>query len=119
DLEEGVVDNDKNGKPDYLDPQLFVPEIFSPNGDGINEYLIIRGLNNFPNATIKVFNQWGQIVFDSKGPYENNWSGDYRPEGSSNIGAVLSEGVYFYIVNYNQATANTQKIIKGNIYIKP
>lgn len=119
DLEEGVVDNDKNGKPDYLDPQLFVPEIFSPNGDGINEYLIIRGLNNFPNATIQVFNQWGQIVFDSKGPYENNWSGDYRPEGSSNIGAVLSEGVYFYIVNYNQATANTQKIIKGNIYIKP
>ncbi len=120
DKEEGILDADKDGKPDYFDPQLFVPEIFSPNGDEINDYLIIKGLNNYPNASIQVFNQWGQIVFDSKGPYRNDWTGDYNPNGENGTKISLPEGVYFYIVYYNESNGfTTENLIKGNVYIKP
>lgn len=121
DEEEGENDWDKNGIPDYRDPQLFVPEIFTPNGDGINELLIVKGLNNYPNASIVVFNQWGQVVFESNGPYSNNWGGEFEGDKGNASRRVLPEGIYFYTVNYNQDSTATKprNPLKGNIYIKP
>lgn len=121
DEEEGEKDADQNGIPDFIDPQLFVPEIFSPNGDGINEILIIRGLNNFPKASIVVFNQWGQVVFESNGPYLNDWGGVFQVNKGNTSGQVLPEGIYFYIVNYNQESpiVKPRNPLKGNVYIKP
>lgn len=120
DKEEGTQDLDVNGVVDYLDPQIFVPEIFSPNGDGTNDKFALRGLNNFPNATLKVFNQWGQIVFDSKGPYQNNWDGIYQVDGATTSTQTLPEGVYFYIVDYQQdGGSKVKNPIKGNVYLKP
>ena len=121
DEDEGAKDEDQNGIPDYIDPQLFVAEIFSPNGDGINELLIIKGLNNFPKASIVVFNQWGQIVFESKGPYLNDWGGEFEANKGNTSPQVLPEGIYFYIINYNQdsSVAKPRSPLKGNVYIKP
>jgi len=117
---EGLKDEDKNGVPDYLDPQIFVPEIFTPNGDGVNDFLILKGLENYPKAYIIVFNQWGQVVFNADGPYQNDWGGNMRTEELTNS-QILPEGVYFYIVYYNRNDLKRFKKapFKGNLYIKP
>jgi len=121
DSEEGELDNDKNTFADFLDPHTFVPEIFTPNGDGVNDYLFIRGLKNFPNASLVVFNQWGMIVYDSKGAYTNDWDGTFKGETNSNILDKLPEGVYFYILNHNRTDSPqfNKPQTKGNFYIKP
>ncbi len=118
---EGSVDSDKNGQLDFIDCQTFVPEVFTPNNDGVNDVLKIKGLVNYPNASITVFNQWGQIVFKSNGPYQNNWGG-VNSEGSNYAAnVVLPEGIYFYVLDHNQtdSTKYNRPQTKGNFYIKP
>ncbi|MCX7987250.1 MAG: gliding motility-associated C-terminal domain-containing protein, partial [Bacteroidales bacterium] len=68
-----------------------IPEGFSPNGDGKNDTLIIKGLENVSNADLIVLNRWGVEVFRSK-DYKNNWDGKYK-------GNVLPLDTYYYILN--------------------
>lgn len=63
---------------------LVFANAMSPNGDGKNDYFVIKGLEKYPPATLSVFNRWGDMVFRSKA-YHNEWNG-----------AGLSEGVYYY-----------------------
>lgn len=68
-----------------------IPEGFSPNGDGKNDTLVIKGLENVSNAELIVLNRWGTEVFRSK-DYKNNWDGKYK-------GNVLPLDTYYYILN--------------------
>jgi len=76
---------------------IFIPEGFSPNGDGVNDYFIIQGAERY-TIDLKVFNRWGNLVYSSK-QYLNDWG------GISNAGVLISNqlpvGTYFYIVNFN------------------
>ncbi len=65
---------------------IVVPNVFTPNGDGINDYFEILYMDDYPNSTVTVFNRWGKIVMKSTN-YLNNWDGD----GAAN-------GTYYYIV---------------------
>ena len=62
---------------------------FSPNGDGINDYFKIEGVEDYPNSTLQVFNRWGTLIFQQKG-YQNDWDGQYKSN-------PLADGVYFYL----------------------
>ena len=55
---------------------LKIPNAFSPNGDGINDTWIIENIEDFPWATIHVFNRWGQLMFDGKGN-SDHWDGRF------------------------------------------
>ncbi len=70
---------------------LKIPNVFSPNGDGLHDNWDITNLNLFPNATVQIFNRNGQIIFQSKG-YATPWDG--RKNGSP-----VPIGVYYYIIN--------------------
>jgi gliding motility-associated-like protein len=72
----------------------FIPSLFTPNGDGTNDRLIIPCLETarFPTNRIVVFNEWGDAVFEAQ-PYLNNW------EGTRN-GKDLPVATYFYIVDF-------------------
>ncbi len=121
DAQEGILDKENNGLLDFVDPHTFIPEIFSPNGDNVNDVFFIKGLKNYPDAQITVFNQWGQIVFKSNGPYKNNWGGIYTETTGMEQNQVLPEGIYFYILDHNR-TDGPQYVkpqTKGNVYIKP
>lgn len=70
----------------------------SPNGDGINDALVIEGMEESPNNSLRIFNRYGQMVFE-KINYTNEFG------GISNTGSFipnqnqgLPEGVYFYLV---------------------
>lgn len=75
---------------------VMVPDAFSPNGDGINDYFVIKGLETYPNNVLRVFNRWGNIVYQKKG-YDSSWNGQNGGEGL-HIGADLPDGTYFYVL---------------------
>jgi uncharacterized repeat protein (TIGR01451 family)/gliding motility-associated-like protein len=84
---------------------VFIPQGFSPNGDGINDHFVIKGAERFV-VTLRVFNRWGNKVFESE-HYKNDW------DGVSNVGMLISNqlpgGTYYYTVNFN----NGEKEIIG------
>ncbi len=65
------------------------PNVFTVNGDGINEFFVIRGLETFPDASVSIFNRWGNIVYQ----VDNNYTSDPWDGGD------LPEGVYYYIID--------------------
>ncbi len=90
---------------------LNIPEGFSPNGDGVNDWYVIRGLENYSNNSIKVFNRWGSLVFESS-PYNNDWGG--KSTSSINAGgADLPIGVYFLVLDLGDGST----VKKGTIYL--
>ncbi|MEM9917472.1 MAG: gliding motility-associated C-terminal domain-containing protein [Bacteroidota bacterium] len=68
----------------------WVPNVLTPNSDRMNDALTIPCLVNYPGNKIKVFNRWGDKVYEA-GPYLNDWEGTYR-------GETLPPGTYFYIL---------------------
>lgn len=64
---------------------------FSPNGDGINDFMVIKDLQDFPENEVIVFNRWGNQVFRQKN-YQNDWNGTFN-EGD------LPDGDYYLIIN--------------------
>jgi gliding motility-associated-like protein len=63
----------------------------TPNGDGKNDTWIIRGIDQYPNSIIRVFNLWGTMVFESTG-YEDPWDGTYN-------GNPVPFGAYYYTID--------------------
>ena len=93
------------------DNVLNIPEGFSPNGDGVNDYFVIEGLEVYPENTIIIFNRWGNKVFEAS-PYNNDWDG-INMFGITIGGNQLPEGTYFYIIKLT----DDMKVVKGYVYI--
>jgi len=75
----------------------FIPEGFSPNGDGINDYFVIKRAGNY-KISFKIYNRWSNKVFESD-DYQNDWG------GIANVGSLsgkkVDAGTYFYIIDFN------------------
>lgn len=69
-----------------IDCSIIVPNVVTPNGDGVNDFFKINGLEYFPGSTLTAFNRWGNKIYNSD-DYKNDWSPN------------VSDGTYFYIVN--------------------
>ncbi|MFN5369971.1 MAG: gliding motility-associated C-terminal domain-containing protein [Bacteroidia bacterium] len=72
-----------------------LPNGFTPNGDGFNDFYVIRGIQGYEGNQMNVFNRWGSLVYSAK-DYQNNW------DGTSNDGNLLPDGTYFIVVNLNK-----------------
>ncbi len=46
---------------------IYIPDVFTPNGDGVNDEWELLGLENYPNVEVTVWNRWGNAVFYGKG----------------------------------------------------
>ena len=79
----------------WVQCKLEVANVFTPNGDGRNDFFRIINLDDYQKPSVKVMNRWGQVVYESE-QYENDWDGKHM-----NTGDPLPEGVYFYIVSPN------------------
>ncbi|MEY2918628.1 MAG: hypothetical protein RIS73_2342, partial [Bacteroidota bacterium] len=81
-----VVCNDKN---------VFIPNTFSPNNDGVNDLFYPRGTGLFSIQSMRIFNRWGEMVFQKANLFPNNpsagWNGTYN-------GRVQNSDVYTYII---------------------
>lgn len=70
--------------------QLDVPNAFSPNGDGINDLFHIRVIGFFKTEGYKIFNRWGQLVFETK-DVARDWDGRFN-------GNPLPIGTYYWVI---------------------
>ncbi len=77
--------------------ELLFYDVLTPNGDGQNETWWIEGVSFFPENTLEIYDRWGEMVYRTQA-YANDWS------GTRNDGSALPEGVYFYILEMDDAT---------------
>ncbi|QPH40143.1 gliding motility-associated C-terminal domain-containing protein [Pedobacter endophyticus] len=82
---------------------VFIPNLFTPNGDGINDVFEIRGISLFSQNDLVIVNRWGNEVYKSKN-YQNSWSG----EG-------LNEGTYYYLLRVKETASAPWQVFKGYI----
>ena len=71
--------------------KLQIPNVFTPNGDGINDKWEIDLLDSYTECRVDIFNRYGQIVFHSIG-YEKPWNGTYKNK-------PVPAGTYYYIID--------------------
>ncbi|GEM_PF-4556567 len=118
DQEEGTEDCDNDGIANYIDQfddctdEVIAPEVFTPNGDGQNDYFIIEGAtsDDLKANELFIFNRWGGQVFHMVN-YDNSWDGK---SSSGTLGSnQLQEGTYFYVFK-----TKSGKVLKGTVYIK-
>jgi len=79
-----------------------LPNILTPNGDGVNDALIVDFFKDATNFNMKIYNRWGNKVLDT-----NDLSINWTPENNS-------DGVYFYVIKYISCNGE-EDLIKGNI----
>lgn len=84
---------------------VVVPNIFTPNGDGINDTWVIKNLSMYRNAVVQLFNRYGQKVVLFKGD-SKAWDGTVN-------GTPVPAGVYYYIIQLN----NGQSALTGSLTI--
>jgi gliding motility-associated-like protein len=84
---------------------LFIPSGFSPNGDGINDFWQIVGIDKYPNISVYIYNRLGVKVFSSNN-YKNDWNGFFN-------GIKVPDGTYFY-----ELILGPNMIKKGYVFVK-
>ncbi len=91
---------------DPFDPGVFVPDGITPNGDGLNDYLVMLGLEQYPNNELLLFDRWGNQIFQAQ-PYLNNWDGTWKNK-------ALPEGAYYFVL---RTEIGRKRTLKGSVYI--
>ncbi|MDW7692871.1 gliding motility-associated C-terminal domain-containing protein [Flammeovirgaceae bacterium SG7u.111] len=73
-------------------PEYVLPNVFTPNGDGVNDTFVpFKCVNFVKDVEIKISNRWGQEVFTQKGDIYINW------DGTDQSGKKVGSGVYYYV----------------------
>jgi len=93
-------------------PALFIPEGFSPDGNGIHDRFDIIGIDAYPSNLLKVYNRWGSLVFESNG-YHNEWDGNSNSDLLKGTYS-LPEGTYYYVLDI---FGDGSKMYSGPVYI--
>ena len=97
--------------------QIEIPQLITPNGDGKNDRFIIPGIEEFPNNVLKIYNRWGNLVYEAN-RYTNDWEGKTNVNTGVNrtLGSgMLPVGTYFYIFEPND---DRYLPFSGYVYIK-
>lgn len=90
--------------------RLYLPNVFSPNLDGVNDVFLPYYVGELYNYQITIFNRWGGMVFQSENP-EEGWNGN----GQSRPAEV---GVYTYIVEYSLEAEDTSgEVLSGTVLL--
>ena len=83
---------------------FFIPNVITPNGDGLNDQFEIKGLGKFVKNDIVIWNRWGDHILTAE-DYQNDWAAD-----------GLKQGTYYYILKALDE-GNTQHVFKGWIQV--
>ncbi|MEP6467524.1 MAG: gliding motility-associated C-terminal domain-containing protein, partial [Parafilimonas sp.] len=90
---------------------VFLPNTFSPNNDGMNDYFFPRTGSDINIVSLTIFNRWGQTIFQKRNFSSNNaangWDGKYK-------NVLQNPDVYVYIMAL-QCSGNSVFLKKGNI----
>lgn len=80
--------------------ELYTPNAFTPNGDGINDKFYPLTICTFEHYECLIFNRWGELIFKTSNQTDK-WDGKYK-------GSDCSVGVYVYLITYKFPTQQTK-----------
>lgn len=89
-----------NGSFRILPEEIIIPNVFSPNGDNVNEALVFENVQYYKNS-LTIFNRWGNKIYEKEN-YTNNWRASGVPDGT-----------YFYVLSVPE----TNKEYTGHVTI--
>ena len=89
-------------------PALEVPNVFSPNGDGINDYFTPAEVRDLDLIEIQIHSRNGQLIWQSN-QYPFNW------DGRSQIGGLSPAGVYYWTLRYREALSESDIYLNGTV----
>lgn len=90
----------------YSSCTVYVPNAFTPNGDGLNDvFRIVNGVKT-ENFNLKVFNRWGQLVFETK-DWKRGWDGRFK-------GLAQTTGTFVWLMQYTDIRTNKIVERKGS-----
>jgi gliding motility-associated-like protein len=78
---------------------IYIPNVFTPNGDLINNIFYVYGIN-IKNLSVNIFNRWGEMIFESH-DITKGWDGKYK-------GVPVPEGAYVYLVRFTGKEGSTE-----------
>lgn len=96
----------------HIDDEFFIPQGFSPDGNGINDLFVIKGLHG-RQVKLNVFNRWGQLVY-KKDNYDNTWNGKPNVSGFLLGDGFLPEATYYFVLEF----VNGEKSINGFVVVR-
>lgn len=93
------------------DHDIYMPNIFSPNGDGINDVFFIQSKNDYYITYLRIYDRWGNLVFSDENEFSNNnqfgWDGQFK-------GQDAPQGTYAWTANLF-TLAGTEINLTGDI----
>ncbi|MNX32621.1 hypothetical protein D3C86_628330 [compost metagenome] len=98
---------------DVVPPDFFIPDGFSPNGDGVNDVFVITNIDFlFPDYQIEIFNRYGNGMYRG-GKDKPGWDGiNYETQGLNH--GTAPNGVYFYVIHFNKGNTPPKQ---GRLYL--
>uniref|UniRef100_UPI00188E2A03 DUF7507 domain-containing protein n=1 Tax=Pararhodonellum marinum TaxID=2755358 RepID=UPI00188E2A03 len=102
--EEDANPSDNTDRDENRILEMFIPNVITPNADGLNDAFEIKGLGKFVRNQIVIFDRWGDHVFESD-DYQNNWSAD-----------GLLQGTYFFVMRSTDVEGR-EHIFRGWIQV--
>jgi gliding motility-associated-like protein len=94
-------------------PVYALPNVFTPNGDSVNDLFGPFPYRGVHRIDLQVFNRWGQVVFTSTDP-DINWRGTYMDTNE-----FVPDGVYYYLctVSYARLQGGEVKQLNGVVHV--
>lgn len=87
--------------------EVEIPNIFSPNNDGRNDFFIPIGSDKIEILQFQIFNRWGQMVYNNDAP-TIGWDGTFN-------GKALPTDVFVYQITYRKLNTGEQFIEQGDL----
>lgn len=105
----------KKTEPEIQD--LVIYNGVTPNGDGLNDNFLIKGIENYPDNTVEIYNRWGVKVYEtiSYNESDNMFKGYSDGRVTVNRGEGLPTGTYYYILKYKKSNRIVEKA--GYLYL--
>jgi len=92
-------------------PKLILPNVFTPNGDGSNDFWIPIEFRDVSLVQVNILDRWGRLVSRGNGSFAQLW------DGITDDGREASEGTYFYYLEYEELgiLGNVRKEVRGSL----
>lgn len=88
---------------------VFIPDAFTPNGDGLNDYFRVVNLGFYRLVEMRIFDRWGNMVYENiAGVESNGWDGTYK-------GVAMDADVYYYYIVLLKPNDNSVMTYKGDV----
>ncbi|WP_459213097.1 gliding motility-associated C-terminal domain-containing protein [Aquimarina rhabdastrellae] len=124
DLTDIDLDGDGDGEDDTItelpeDEGIIIYTGISPNEDGSNDTFTIAGLERYPNNTVKIYNRWGILVFETRSyeqPTTTRFDGTSDGRATIQVDKKLPAGTYYYVLEY-KTNNGEEHSIAGYLYI--